>query len=161
MDIIRGAINQKGVVVSIPDYMDFITNLVKSLGFYVIEDRFTSKPDTLAFFWRCQAEVDDYIQYRVEFNNNFTGMKPVKMKREGITQSLQRADVNISFKGVFITDWFGPGRWESRPITKFLKSLYDMIFMKPLLDERKAALRNKVMLMENEIKSFFNLPRFV
>lgn len=160
LDLIRVIINQQSIF-STKDYLEFVTNLVKSLGFYIVEDSFTKKPDSLSFFWLCMQEVDDYVRYRVEFTSGITGIKPVKVKRESITHSLEKGEVKVVLKGIFITDWQTPPRWESRLLIKVLKSVYDNFFMKPILDEKKKALKDKVLLMENEIKSFFESPRFM
>ncbi len=150
---------QKKSVFKIKDFYDFLYKLVTSLGFDVLEDLYNNSEGNTSIEWSCIKFVDDYVQYKIWIQCKFNNANKVKVKREGITESMVKADVKITIKPKVITDW--QSRWDTNPVTKFLKGLYDKYLFKPTFDDRKKELLEFSNLISSEVKSFFELPRFI
>jgi len=149
----------KQSVFKIKDLYDFYFNLMGSLGFDVFEDYFTKKDDDTIWEWTCRRWVDDYFHYKFWTKVKVLGAKDVKVKREGVEEPMVKAEVVISIKAKIVTDW--QNRWGTNPLTKFFKGLFDKYLVKNTTDDRKKELREKVYVVENELKSYFELPRFL
>jgi len=156
--IVKVVIDKQSVF-KIKDLYDFSYNLVTSLGFDVFEKFFIKKGDDTVFEWDCWRWVDDYFAYKIWLKVKVLGAKSVKVKRGGIEEPMQKAEVKVTIKGKFVTDW--QRRWGANPLTKFFKGLFDKYLMGSTVDARRKELKDKVFLVENELKSFFDLPRFM
>jgi len=151
-------IQQKSVF-KLKDFYNFLYNLVESQGFTVFEDIYSREGENASFEWSCKKWVDDYVQYLIWIGCSFEGIKPVKVKRGEIVEPMEKVDVKVTIKPKIITDW--QARWGTNPVTKFLKGLYDKYLFGPTLESRKKELLEHANLIANEIKSFFDLPRFM
>ena len=156
--VIKVSINKQSIF-KFKDFYDFYYNLVTSLGFDIFEDTFFRKGDNTAFEWTCTKDVDDYTKYKIWSKCKVLKAKTVKVKREGIPETMEKADVSVVAKGKIVTDW--QNRWGANPLTKFLKGLFDKYLLKSTFDSRKKEIIGIVNLIENELKSFFDLPRFM
>ena len=157
--IARVTISQK-TILKIKDVYDFMYDLVTSQGFDVSEKEFIKKDTESSFEWDCYRWVDDYVQFKIWLKCKISEESQVKVKRDGVTEPMIKADVKLVMKGSLITDW--QGRWEAKsPILKFLKGLYDHFLFGPMINEKKKALIDMIYINENEVKSFFELPRYM
>jgi len=156
--IVKVVINKQSVF-KIKDFYDFFYDLITSIGFDVFEDVFVKKAGDTNFQWSCLKWVDDYLKYKIWINTKIIGAKSVKVKKEGFPEVMDKAEVHITIKGKLITDW--QDRWGTNPLTKFFKGIFDKYLLGPTLGDRKKELLEKVYLVENELKSFFDLPRFM
>lgn len=156
--VIKSVINKQSIF-KVKDFYDFFYNLVSSFGFDIFEDSFVKKGSDTAFEWTSTKEVDDYTKYKLWSKAKILGAKTVKVKREGVPEPMQKAEVIMTLKGKIVTDW--QNRWGTNPITKFLKGLYDKYLLGSTFESRKKELISVVNIIENELKSFFELPRFM
>ncbi len=156
--VITVKLNQKSVF-KIKDFYTFLYNTINNQGFTIFEDEFSSNGPVVSFEWSCEKKVDDYIKYKLWLSTKITKEKDVVVKRGEISEPMIRAQVEFKLKGIIVTDW--QNRWETNPFVKFLKAIYDRYLYKSTFDLRKKKLVEIVNLIENEVKSFFELPRFL
>ncbi|MFA5406056.1 MAG: hypothetical protein WC307_01750 [Candidatus Nanoarchaeia archaeon] len=156
--VAKAVISQQSVF-KIKDFYDFLYDLVKSIGFDTIEDEFRKSPEETVFEWTCLRWVDDYIKFKIWIKVKITDAKGVKVKRGEIAESMSKASVDMTIKGFIVTDW--QNRWENKPLIKLLKGFYDKYLFKPIIEDQRKTINSKVYLIENEVKSFFELPRFM
>jgi len=156
--VAKAVVSQQSVF-KVKDFYEFLYDLVKSLGYDIIEDEFRKDGGETVFEWSCFRWVDDYLKFKIWIKAAITDAKSVKVKRGGVTESMSKAKASMTIKGFVVTDW--QNRWENNPLIKFLKGVYDKYLFKPVLDDQKKILKDKVYLIENEVKSFFELPRFM
>jgi len=157
-EIVSVKVNQKSVF-KVKDFYSFVFELVNSQGFDIFEKVFKKDGNDTVFEWDCYNWVDDYVKLKIWLKCSIRGAERVKVKRQGIAESMEKASVEIKIKGKIITDW--NDRWEANPLVKFLKGLYDKYLFKPSFEQYKKTVTDNVYLIENEIKSFFELPRFM
>ncbi len=145
------------------DYYKFLYQLITSLGYIVNEDDYSQK-DTpsgkeIEFHWTCEMEVDDYTKFKIWIECKVRGLQDVQVVREGIKEKKNKGEVELTIKGHILTDY--KDRWEKNPVLKFLKGFYDRYLYKPTFEGYIEKIWENVYLIENEVKAFFELPRFM
>lgn len=145
------------------DYYKFLYQLITSLGYAVGEDDYTQK-DTpggkeIEFHWTCAMEIDDYTKFSLWLECKVRRMEEVQVVREGIKEKKNKGEVELTIKGTIITDY--NNKWEKQPLLKFLKGFFDRYLYKPTFDEYFQRIWENVYLVANEVKAFFELPRFM
>ncbi len=123
------------------------------------KEKITSAGKQIEINWVAQKKVDDYTMFIIKIGYFIVGLEKVKVKREGVEVSMNKGDIEISFKAILKTDY--ENRWETSPILKFLKGIYDVYIYKSTFENWKKQIYNEMYSIQNEIKSHFNLSRFL
>ena len=158
-DVITVIIDQEAVF-KFKDYYDFVYNMIKSRGFDIVEDEFVRKKNEVFIKWSCTRPINPTISFLIKVEQRMTDMKSVKINIGGINELMNKAHVNIVLRGVAVTLWEIKYR-ENEPKWKIIKGVLDKYFFKQTLDTKKGVLKEEVHFIENEIKSFFDLRKFV
>ncbi len=156
--ISKVVINKKAIF-KFKEFYDFLYQLVSSQGFAVKEDIFSNDGVNASFEWTCVSLVDDYTKYSLWIQVKVEGLQPVKVKRGKIVEPQEKATVKVTMKGKIVTDW--QNRWGTNPVTKFLKGVFDKYLLGSVIKSREKELNRKVNIIKDEVKSFFDLPRFM
>jgi len=137
--------------------------LAVTLKYTVEEEKYKEKVDSggklLEIRWRAEKKVDDYTLFIIEVNIFITGLTPVTVERDGVETKANKGDIEVTFKCKLQTDY--EGRWESSPILKFLKGVYDTYLYRSTFENWKKKIYEEMYTAQNEIKAFFNLSRFM
>lgn len=152
----------KGVF-DMKDYYKFLYQLITSLGYIVNEKDYSQKDvasgKDIEFHWICEMLVSDYTKFEIWIECKVRGLQDVQVMREGVKEKKNKGEVELTIKGSIITDW--QDRWEKQPLLKFLKGFFDRYLHKPTFEGYITRLWENVYLVENEVKAFFELPRFM
>lgn len=158
-DVIKVGINQEAIF-RFREYYDFAYNMIKARGFDIVEDSFNRTDEDVVFHWSCTRRIDPYVEYLLKIEQKMLGMKSVKVNIGGINEPMNKARVNITIRGIAVTSW-EIQYTRNDPKWKFLKGFIDKYFFKQTIDTKKGALKDEVFFIENEMKSFFDLKKFV
>lgn len=157
-DVIKVVINKQSIF-HFREFYEFTYNLVKSLNYDIVEDNFTRKEEDISFHWTCSKPIDPDTKYVIDITTQITGMKTVKVKRGELTENMDKATTIMTIKGLVVTEWMN--KYGINPQVKFFKGIIDKYFKKSSFEDRKEDLKRNVYLLNNEISSFFEIPRFL
>jgi len=145
------------------DYYRLLYDLFRSLGYDVEEQKYKHKTkpegDEIELEWNCYKKVDDYTRFKIFAKTLIVGLHKVQVQVEGVTTSKHVGDCELSFKAVLQTDF--TNRWETHPFLKFMKGFYDAYIYKGQLEEWKVKILEDMNTVENEMKAFFNMQKFM
>ncbi len=123
------------------------------------KEKITNAGKQIEINWVAEKKVDDYTMFVIKISYFIVGLEKVKVKRDGVEVSMNKGDIEIAFKAILKTDY--ENRWETSPILKFLKGIYDVYIYKSTFENWKKQIYNEMYSIQNEIKSHFNLSRFL
>jgi len=155
-------VKHKGVF-DLDEFYKFLHDLLDSLG-YSIEERKYKQKDVpggkeVEISWECTKKVDDYTMFRINIDITIKSLVDVQVQRGDIRVPAHKGDMEFKLKGWIITDY--EDKWEKSPILKFLKGIYDRYLYKPTFENLQKKVWEESYTVENEVKAFLNLPRFL
>lgn len=145
------------------DFYEFLFNVVAANG-YVITDESHSQKDKGGFEkveveWSFERLVDDYTKFVIKLHLLIRNLRDVVVKKGGDEVRVKEGDVDLTMEGVVVTD--RQGLWEKNKFLEVLRDFYERYLFKPTLESYQIEVYNDVFLFENEVKSFFTMPRFM
>lgn len=150
-------------VFDLGDYYRLLYDIIKSMGYIIIESKYTHKTipsgDKIEMEWNCFKKVDDYSQFHILARTLVTELQKVQVKVDDVTATKHKGDVELELTCNLVTDY--EGRWETHPILKFLKGIYDIYFYKSTFDTWVSKITSEMSTVENEMKSFFRMEKFM
>jgi hypothetical protein len=145
------------------DYYRLLYDIIKSMGYIIVESKYSHKTipsgDRIELEWNCFKKVDDYSQFHIFARTLVTDLQKVQVKVDEATSTKHRGDIELELVCKIITDY--ENRWETNPITKFLKGVYDIYFYKSTFDTWVTKITSEIHTVENEMKAFFRMEKFM
>ena len=154
------------------DYYVTLWNIIRnSLGYSFSEDDyFQIKRENdmdIEFHWTCDATRDNYTKFRIWVESKLRFLKEVKVKVGNETRKMYAGEIELNLKGVLILDH--RDYWSNHAIFKHFPKwrgvnmaqyFYEKVLFKPTIDSYWRRVYDHVFIVQNEIKSFFDLPRW-
>jgi hypothetical protein len=112
--------------------------------------------------WRPQRipVKNSYYRYWIDFDFHCLSIKPTEVVKEGKKFKVVKGEVEL-----FVTAWIEldyQGQWSSHPILRYFNKLFpNRIFRRALFEEHKRELYREVYELQNWIKRWFKLKRFL
>jgi len=160
--VIKTGVKFTGIF-SFDDYYKLLYDLFSSIGYAVVEDKYShsTKPtgDSMDIEWNCFKKVDDYSMLKIWARTSINGLEKVQVKIKDTMTVKNKGTIALDMKASIMTDY--ENRWEINPILKFLKGFYDVYFYKSTFESWKERATLDVHTVENEVKAFFNMQRFM
>lgn len=145
------------------DYYRLLYDLFRSMGYSVVEQKYSHKNNPtgndVEIEWQCYKKVDDYSMFRIFAKTLIVSMEKVQVTVEGVQTKKDKADCELDLKCFIQTDY--ENRWETSPFLKFLKGVYDSYFYRATMENWKERISTDMHTVENEVKAFFNMQRFM
>ena len=150
-------------IFSIKDYYRLLYDIFRSLGYDVEEQKYKHavKPegDEIELEWQCWKKVDDYARLRIFAKTLVVGLQKVQVQVEGAQTTKEKGSCELELKCFVQTDF--ENRWEVNPMLKFMKGVYDTYIYRPTFATWRDKVAGEMHTVENEMKAFFNMQRFM
>jgi hypothetical protein len=152
----------KGIF-SLDRWYRLMYDLYATLGYEINEKKFkeshSGSTSEMEIIWECEKKVDDYTVFFIKTEILIQDHKRVKVQKEGVDIEANSGDVTAVFRCSLVTDY--ENRWESHPVLKFLKGIYDKYLYRATFEFYKDKIYEEMYTVQNEVKAFFNLSRFM
>jgi len=153
--IFKGKIKQSGIF-DFKEFYSFIYDWLKGEGYGVDEKVYSEKiagdAKDIEIEWEAKKKVSDYFKFVIKVSWNISGMKKVKVKKEGKEINMNSGGVSIKFAAVLVKDY--ESKWEDAPIWKFLRGIYDRYIIKSRIDQYEDDLMGELDELIAQCKSF-------
>lgn len=161
-NIVSAQVVRKGVFSVSDFYFEIYKFITDKLGYSFSEDDYSQWNEdygtNIEFHWTFNRKQDDYVHFRIWVECKVRGMNKVKANIGGKARETNKAELEFNVKAVLITD---PGdKWAKHPILKHFQSVYENFIFKSQLDQYITRLWEHLFNVENEVKAFFELPKF-
>jgi hypothetical protein len=144
-------------------FYDFFFNVIKANGYVVTNEAHSQKvrenAEKVKIQWEFERIVDDYTKFTIEVRFLIHDLTQVIVKKEGGEVKLNEGKIDIHIAGSIITDW--QKLWEKNFVLEKLRGFYERYLFRSTREQYEVEVYKDVYLIENELKSFLQLPRFM
>jgi hypothetical protein len=152
----------KGIF-SLDRWYRLMYDLFVTLGYDIDEKKYKEKHkegfSNMEIIWEAIKRVDDYTMFFIRVDVLVYDFKKIKAQRKGVEIDADSGDLEVVFRAVLRTDY--ENRWETHPVLKFFKGIYDKYLYRSTFEFYKNKIYEEMYTIQNEIKAFFNLSRFM
>ena len=118
------------------DVYRFLYEWFMYYSYVVMEKKYSEKIKAegkdIEIEWTCLRNISDYFRFRVKVTVRVMGMITVDVMRNGIKTKRDKGEIEINFSSGLERDY--ENKWETSPIIKFLRGLYDKYIIKTRIE---------------------------
>ncbi|MCX8194148.1 MAG: hypothetical protein N3G19_02175 [Candidatus Pacearchaeota archaeon] len=138
---------------------NFLYDLFTHYNYVVIEQKYSEKIKAegkeLEILWLCLKKISDYFRFRIKVRIFILGMISVEVVRENIKVKRDKGEIEIKIASSLERDY--ENKWESNPVTKFLRGIYDKYIIKSRIEAYEDAIATEVDEVLSQLKSYLAL----
>lgn len=106
---------------------NFCYNWLNEEDYFVEEKKYIEElagdAKKVEIVWEATKKVSDYFKYHLKMTWRIVGMKSVEVEQNGRKVKMNTGSFEIKTAATLVKDW--DGTWESSPVNKFLRGVYD------------------------------------
>lgn len=148
-----------GGIFDFKDVYKFIYEWLTSYDYILVEKKYSEKIKAtgkdLEVAWECYRKISDYFRYKIKVSIRVFNMIDVEATRDGVKVNRNKGEIEMKFDAFLERDY--EGKWESSPITKFLRGIYDKYIIRTTIKMYEDRLDVEVEEAIAQVKSFLAL----
>jgi len=112
--------------------------------------------------WRPQKEINEYFKFHIDLDFHFLYLLPTEIVRDGqkLKKDLYKGEVEVWITAMLQKD--PKSLWKNHRVLKYFNQLFaERIFRKNINDEHKRELYREAYILQNFIKQWFKLKRYM
>ncbi len=137
----------------------FLYEWFTSYEYVVMEKKYSEKVKVqgkdIEIEWLCLRKISDYFRFRIKVTIRILGMIAVELARGGVKIRKDKGEIEIKFGSFLERDY--ENKWETNPVAKFLRGIYDKYIIKSRIDAYEDRLGTEVDEVIAQIKAFLAL----
>ena len=137
----------------------FLYEWFTSYEYVVLEKKYSEKIKAqgkdVEIEWLCLRAISDYFRFRIKIKIRVLGMTTVELVKGGTKIKKNKGEIEIKFGSYLERDY--ENKWESNPISKFLRGIYDKYIIKSRIEAYEDRLGTEVDEVIAQTKSFLAL----
>lgn len=141
------------------EFYNFLYDWFTSYQYVVIEQKYSEKIKAegkeIEILWLCLRKISDYFRFRIKIRIFILGMVNVEIIRDGIKVKRDKGEIEVKFSSYLERDY--EHKWESNPITKFLRGIYDKYIIRTRTEAYEDALAIEIDEAIAQTKSYLAL----
>lgn len=133
--VYEGKVVHEGLF-SFKDIYKFTYDWLASYEYVIIEKKYSEKIKAegkeVEAEWHCFRKISDYFRYKIKMTIKVKNMNTVETVRNGVKVKRDKGEIEIKFASYLEKDY--ENKWESNPITKFFRGIYDKYLIKNTIE---------------------------
>lgn len=109
----------------------------------------------IEIIWVAYRKISDYFRFVFKIRWFIVGMTSVEAEIDGVKQKTNKGQFEIKISSILEKDY--ENRWENRPFTKFLRTLYDRYLIPSRIEQYEGKLLGEMDEFVAQCKSFLAL----
>ncbi|MEM4152647.1 MAG: hypothetical protein QXK80_00795 [Candidatus Pacearchaeota archaeon] len=138
---------------------NFLYDLFTYYNYVVIEQKYSEKIKAegkeLEILWLCLRKINDYFRFRIKVRIFIVGMSSVEVVRENVKVKRDKGEIEVKIASYLEKDY--ENKWETNPVTKFLRGIYDKYIIKSTIEAYEDAVASEVDEILSQLKSYLAL----
>jgi len=153
--VVLGIVVEEKAVFNMTDLYKVMKKWFLENNYDFIEKEYSDvEKEDLSLKWVSERKVDDYTKFVIEVRIKTKGLKVVKVKNK----KSNKGKITAKFESYLEKDY--EDSWETNPINKFLRSIYDKFVIRSKFEQYSKQLKDETYDVFNETKAYLNLHRF-
>ncbi len=133
--------------------------LKEDKGYGVVEEKYSEKVNgnnrDITFEWTCTKKMGDYFNFEIKMKIEAGGMSDVEVDIDGQKKKMNKGKISGELKANFIKD--PSSKWDTSPLNRFLKDIYNKWVIPNRVEDTKSILENDVKGIKEEFKAYLEL----
>lgn len=154
--VISLMVRQKAGLFDFKELYSFMYRYLTTEEYDIDEKEYTEKikPTGKEIFieWRARRRISDYFRFYIQIVFIVLGMTEVEVQKDGTKLKFNRGEVRIDINAFLEKDY--ENRWETSPIAKFLRGIYDRYVIRGRILQYELKLREETINFSEQIKAF-------
>lgn len=138
---------------------NFLYDLFTHYNYVVIEQKYSEKIKAegkeIEILWLCLRKISDYFRFRIKVRIFILGMTSVEIMRENIKVKRDKGEIEVKIGSYLEKDY--ESKWESNPVTKFLRGIYDKYIIKTTIEAYEDTVAAEVNEILSQLKAYLAL----
>ncbi len=130
-----------------------------SYEYTVIEKKYSEKikPEgkEIEIIWACLRKISDYFRFRIKVRIFIIKMNTVEVMQNGAKVKRNQGEIEVKFSSYLEHDY--ENRWESNPVTKFFRGIYNKYIVKSRIEAYEDRITEEVDEVIAQTKSYLAL----
>jgi hypothetical protein len=105
--------------------------------------------------WEAHKKVSDYFRYDLKLGWRIIGMTTVEVERNGKKVKINKGSFELKISAILIKDY--QSTWESNPLMKFLRGIYDRFVIEGRIKQYEIKLDGDLNEIAEQLKAFLAL----
>ena len=156
--IIAGKLKQAGDF-DFNGFYEFVYDWLRGEDYDIGEKKYSEKVSgeskNIEIIWECYKKVSDYFKFMIKMDWNITGLKKIEVVKDGKKIKTNSGTIEIKFRAVLIKDY--ESRWEDKPLSKFLRGMYDRYIIRSRIEEYEDKIVGELDELITQCKSFLEI----
>ncbi|MGB9708137.1 MAG: hypothetical protein ACPLXC_02310 [Candidatus Pacearchaeota archaeon] len=156
--VYEGKVVHAGIF-SFKDVYNFLYDYFTDQLYTVIEKKYSEKIKAegkdVDIEWLCLRKISDYFRFRIKVTIRIVGLTAVEAIREGVKVKRDKGEIEVKFSSYLERDY--EHKWESNPLSKFMRGIYDKYIVKTRIEAYEDALATDVDEVIAQLKSYLAL----
>src|SRR3989344_5351606 len=153
--VIREMLEHEGLM-DFKGFYNFMYNWLKSEGFTVYEDEYVEKVSgefkELRIKWKVSKQLSDYFKVEYNIKTEVRRMSDVEVEIEGKKKKMQKALMEMDFKGSLVKDV--DSGWEGHSWLRFMREIYDKYVIPKRIFDLKQRIEDDLKELRNQLKRY-------
>ncbi len=147
-------------IFSFKDFYKFCYDyLVDEFNFAIAETKYSEKitgdAKEIKIEWEGERKVTDYFKHIIKVEFNIIGLKNVEVQKEGKKIQTNKGLVEISVKGIFVSDY--EGKFNTSPTLRFFRGVYEKWIIPSTIEQMEDKLVSHCDGFLGEAKAYLDL----
>lgn len=109
----------------------------------------------IEIIWVATKRISDYFKNEIKLTWTVLGLKNVEVEQNGKRIKMNDGSFEVKFAGTLVKDY--ESTWEKKPITKFLRGIYDKFIIEGRIERYEDKLYGDVDDLIKDIKGFLTI----
>jgi len=105
--------------------------------------------------WEAHKKVSDYFRYDLKLSWRIIGMTTVEAERNGKKVKINKGGFELKIAAILMKDY--QSTWESNPLMKFLRGIYDRFVIEGRIKQYEIKLDGDLNEVSEQLKAFLAL----
>jgi hypothetical protein len=139
---------------------NFVHKWLSTYGYSVIEEKsYTEKikPEgkEIEVIWQARKWISDYFRFLMKITFRVFGMVSVEAQQGNVKIKLNKGYIHIEIASFIEKDY--ESRWESSPVLKFMRGIYDRYIIKSRVESYEEKIMEEVDELSAQAKSYLEM----
>ena len=156
--VIENKIKRDGVF-DFKETYKFIYRWLSEENYDISEDKYqeaiSGDSKNIEIVWTATKKVSDYFKFEIKLSWRVLGLVNVEAEKDGKKIKANKGSFEVKVKGTIIRDY--EGKWDKKPVMKFLRGVYDKYIIKGTKDQYEDKLIEDVNDLIEETKAFLTI----
>jgi hypothetical protein len=148
-----------GGIFDFKEFYKYIYEFWRDYQYFIIEKKYSEKIKAdgkeVEIEWTLFRRISDYFRFKISITTKVTKLVSVEVQEGGVKMSRDKGEIEVKFSSWLEKDY--DNKWETNPVGKFLRGVYDRYIIRSRAEFYEDKLKSELDEAMAQMKSFLSL----